>query len=173
MREDPTQDHRGDEFQSPPVNFANNANSNQNNLQSTNTESNTNRQQEQELVEPEKPKKKEPERRVIELPEEPAQDDPDSTNIVFRMPHSGERLQRRFLKTDKIQILYDFIDDLQNKDKCKFDGVDCYTDQYHLFQIRPKVVYEDKQQTLEEASLWPRGPVLQIQHLEEKDEESD
>ena len=47
-------------------------------------------------------KKPEPARRVINLPEEPAKDDKDSTNIVFRMPMSGERIQRRFLKTDKI-----------------------------------------------------------------------
>lgn len=38
------------------------------------------------------PKKKEPERRVINLPDEPAQGDPDATNIGFRMPLSGERL---------------------------------------------------------------------------------
>ena len=48
------------------------------------------------------------------MPEEPAQGDADATNIGFRMPLSGERLQRRFLKTDKIQLLYDYIDDLQN-----------------------------------------------------------
>jgi|TARA_B110000305_G_C19102963_1_gene476123 hypothetical protein len=49
---------------------------------------------------------------VINLPEEPASDNGDSTNIGFRMPLSGERVQRRFLKTDKIQLLYDYIDDL-------------------------------------------------------------
>lgn len=104
------------------------------------------------------------------MPDEPEQGNPDATNIGFRMPLSGERVQRRFLKTDKIQLLYDFIDDLQNQDKCKFDGVESYTDQYHLFQIRPKVVYENKEQTLQEAGLWPRGPILQIQHLEDKEE---
>lgn len=46
------------------------------------------------------------------MPDEPEQGNPDATNIGFRMPLSGERVQRRFLKTDKIQLLYDFIDDL-------------------------------------------------------------
>ena len=30
--------------------------------------------------------------------------------VVFRKPSGNERMQRRFLKTDKIEKLYDFID---------------------------------------------------------------
>lgn len=43
-------------------------------------------------MKPETPKKKEPERRVINLPEEPAESDKDATRIVIRMPMSGERI---------------------------------------------------------------------------------
>lgn len=69
-------------------------------------------------------------------------------------------MQRRFLKTDKVQLLYDYIDQLQNEEKCQFDGVESYTDQYQVLQIRPRVVYANKGQTLEEAGLWPRGAML-------------
>ena len=38
--------------------------------------------------------------------------DPEACHIVFRLPGNGERVNRRFLKTDKVQILYDYIDSL-------------------------------------------------------------
>lgn len=41
---------------------------------------------------------------------EPEANNPDSTTIAFRKPTGNQRIQRRFLKTDKIQMLYDFID---------------------------------------------------------------
>ena len=66
------------------------------------------------------------------MPEEPAGDNADATKIILRMPTSGERVERRFLKGDKLQLIYDFIDHLQNEDKCKFDGVESYTDQYEI-----------------------------------------
>jgi hypothetical protein len=31
------------------------------------------------------------------------------------MPVSGERISRRFLKTEKVQMLYDFLDSLGDK----------------------------------------------------------
>jgi len=37
-------------------------------------------------------------------------------------------------------------------------------------QARPKVIYSDKTQTLEQVGFYPRGAVLQIQQM---DEESD
>ena len=49
---------------------------------------------------------------MIELPEEPTKESEGSLELVFRMPLSGERIRRRFLKDDKIALLYDFIDDL-------------------------------------------------------------
>lgn len=128
MREDPTigdmpQTYHEPSFGVPPTNT---------NAQSTNQETIIPKQAEddQEVIQPKK--KAEPARRVITLPEEPAADNADSTKIVFRMPLSGERIERRFLKEDKISLIYDFVDHLQNEEKCKFDGVESYTDQYEI-----------------------------------------
>jgi hypothetical protein len=46
------------------------------------------------------------------------------------MPESGDRIQRRFMKTDTVQLIYDFIDDLQDKGTCKFEAIETYTDKY-------------------------------------------
>jgi len=46
------------------------------------------------------------------LPEEPSASDPDACHIIIRLPITGERVNRRFLKTDKVALLYDFIDSL-------------------------------------------------------------
>ena len=50
----------------------------------------------------EKNKKKEQKKKV--LPDEPAENNPDSALIALRCPHDGSLLKRRFLKTDKIQV---------------------------------------------------------------------
>lgn len=116
-------------------------------------------------------KKAEPERRKIELPEEPAPGSADAARVVFRMPLSGERVERHFLRSDKVQLLYDFVDHLQNEDKCKFEGVEHYTDKYRLVQPMPRKNYEDKHATIEEAGLFPRGAMLQIQQIEDEEDE--
>ena len=51
----------------------------------------------------------------INLPDEPTTDNADSLELVLRMPDSGQRVSRRFLKTDTIKIVYEFIDHLQNE----------------------------------------------------------
>ena len=112
------------------------------------------------------------EKRVINLPVEPTSDNTDSLELIFRMPQSGERLRRRFLKGDPVQIMYDYVDDLQNKDVCQIEGADGFTDKYNIMQARPKVIYSDKTQTLEQVGFYPRGAVLQIQQIDD-DEESD
>ena len=71
----------------------------------------------------EEPKIKEVIAPVINMPEEPTTENPDSLELVFRMPLSGERMRRRFLKDDTVSLLYDYIDDLQNQKKCEFEGV--------------------------------------------------
>eukprot|EP00105_Crassostrea_gigas_P025560 XP_011446172.1 PREDICTED: FAS-associated factor 2-B-like [Crassostrea gigas] len=43
----------------------------------------------------------------IEIPEEPAVDDPDVVRIVLRLPH-GSRTERRFLKNQSLKFLYYF-----------------------------------------------------------------
>ena len=37
------------------------------------------------------------------LPDEPESSNPDAVRIVVRLPH-GERMDRRFLKTDRLQV---------------------------------------------------------------------
>jgi hypothetical protein len=49
---------------------------------------------------------------VVNLPDEPSSEDTNSLEIIFRMPVSGERVKRRYLKSDTVQLLYDFIDHL-------------------------------------------------------------
>lgn len=48
--------------------------------------------------------------REINLPPEPTKEDADSLELIFRLPDSGERVSRRFLKSDTVQLVYDFID---------------------------------------------------------------
>lgn len=69
-------------------------------------------------------------KREIILPAEPEADNADSLELIFRMPHSGERVRRKFLKTDTVSLLYDFIDDLQYKGKCEIDEDVSYTSHY-------------------------------------------
>ena len=66
---------------------------------------------EEPLIPVDEPKASKP-RRNFELPEEPSADNSDATRIIFRMPLSGERVERYFLKSESIQTLYDFVDHL-------------------------------------------------------------
>lgn len=76
------------------------------------------------------------------------------------MPLSGERIRRRFLKDDTIQTIYDFIDTLQDQEKCQFEGIDGYTDKYQVMQTRPRVIYNEKDKSLESVGFHPRGAML-------------
>lgn len=55
------------------------------------------------------------------LREEPAAEDEDCVNVNFRLPVSGERVSRRFLREEKVQALYDYIDVLTAKGDCSFE----------------------------------------------------
>ena len=91
------------------------------------------------------------------IPPEPADDNPDKCIICFRLPDGEKNIQRKFLKTNKISVLYDYIKSL---------GREIYSeDQYHTFsliQTFPFKNFEDKlNNTLEEEGLFPNS-VLQI-----------
>ena len=60
-------------------------------------------------------------RELPELEDAPALDDPDSCEIVFKLPGSGERINRCFLKTDKAETLYKYIEYLYLKGDCSFE----------------------------------------------------
>lgn len=48
-------------------------------------------------------------------PEADAADAQNVCHIVFRLPGSGERVSRRFLKDQKIELLYMFIESISDK----------------------------------------------------------
>ena len=106
--------------------------------------------------------KKEAVRQVV-IPDEPEQGDPSAVKLVMRMP-SGERVERRFTKEDTVKVLYDFVDSLQLSGKCSFESG--FTQEYKLICVRPRAEYEDKEKTLEESGLYPRGAILQVQQIE-------
>jgi len=94
------------------------------------------------------------------LPEEPEDSNPNKSIIVFRYPDGEKNAERKFLKTDKIQILYDFVETL---------GREIYTEEYLnnfvLIQTFPYKKYEDKEKTLEEEGLFPNS-VIQIKEID-------
>ena len=95
------------------------------------------------------------------LPDEPSKDDPNVTLIVFRYPDGEKRIERRFVKTNTVQTLYDFVLTL---------GRDIYTEaeynKFSLIQPFPFKAYTDMNKTLEEEHLVPNA-VLQIKEEDE------
>lgn len=71
-------------------------------------------------------------RRQIDLPDEPTADNENATRMIFRLPITGQRVERHFLKSDRVALMYDFVDHLQYENKCRFEGVDDWTDDYIL-----------------------------------------
>ena len=88
--------------------------------------------------------------------EEPNSDDPDSTVICFRYPDGERTKNRRFLKSHKIQNLYDYITSL---------GEEIYTEKdinkFSLYQPFPPKKYDNMENTLEMENLFPNA-VVQI-----------
>ena len=95
------------------------------------------------------------------LKPEPDDENPDKCIILFRFPDGEKSVQRKFLKQDKISLLYDYIKSL---------GRDIFTENDHhhfsLLQTFPFKLFDDKKDnTLEEEGLFPNS-VLQIKELE-------
>ena len=98
------------------------------------------------------------------LPEEPKgqtdliiENDRNSTKIVFRYPDLNRRIERRFLKTDKVEILFNFVDSL---------GKEIFSecDNYELVQTFPYKSYNNKERTLGEEGLFPNA-IIQIREI--------
>ena len=88
------------------------------------------------------------------LPSEPAEGSPDAATIVFRAPGSGKRFQRRFLKTDSVKVLYDYVRTLEEDDL----GFDDPSNDFNLMQPMPRKVFEeDASKSIEVAGLFPRA----------------
>ena len=88
--------------------------------------------------------------------EEPDKDNPDATTICFRYPDGERSKNRRFLKSNNIQNLYDFVTSL---------GEEIYTEKdnktFSLYQPFPQKKYENMENTLEQEGLIPNA-VIQI-----------
>lgn len=103
------------------------------------------------------------------LPEEPEAGAPDVAEVVFRPPGSGKRVTRRFLKTDSVKLLYDFVRTL-DEEAIAFDNPQA---KFNLMQAMPRKVFEESEAvTLEQASIYPRA-LIQIQEIEEEEEEDE
>ena len=87
---------------------------------------------------------------------EPDKDNPDCCTICFRYPDGDKRRDRRFLKTDKIIILYEYIKSLGNEIYTE-DGNGIFS----LYQPFPPKKYDNMENTLESEGLFPNA-VIQI-----------
>ena len=95
------------------------------------------------------------------IPPEPEDDNPDKCIIIFRFPDGEKNIQRKFLKTDKISVLYDYIRSL---------GKEIYSEEeynnFSIIQTFPFKNFENRlNNTLEEEGLFPNS-VLQIKENE-------
>lgn len=105
-------------------------------------------------------KKDKARKKSMTLPNEPEEKDADACHIVFRMPLNGERISRRFLKSEKIQVLYDFLESLGEQLQLEDNSKD-----FEIIQSMPRKVYTDREQSLGEAGLFPRA-MLQIKEID-------
>ena len=101
---------------------------------------------------------KEAESAKKKLSQEPEEDNPNVCHILFKSPNGEKIIERRFLKTDKIRNLYDYV---------KSVGREIFTEpDSHDFDILssdfpPKNLEGKKNNTLEEEGLFPNS-ILQI-----------
>lgn len=111
--------------------------------------------QQQELIEAEERKrqaaieKRKSDLEAIVLPDEPSVSAADVCKISIRLPN-GDRLLRRFNKTDIVKDVYNFV-------KVHYDTLD---DSYVLCNTFPKTQIVDRAKTLEESGLCPSSSLL-------------
>jgi len=96
------------------------------------------------------------------LPEEPEESNIDVCKIVFRSPDGEKAIERRFLKSDKVEILFTFI---KSKGREIFDERESNDFNIICLGIPPKNLECKKNNTLEEEGLFPNS-VLQIKELQ-------
>ena len=98
------------------------------------------------------------------LPKEPIgftklklENDHNSTKIIFRYPDLNRRIERRFLKTDKVETLYNFVDSLGKE-------IFSESDNYQLVQTFPNKSFSDRERSLEDEGLFPNA-IIQIREI--------
>lgn len=83
---------------------------------------------------------------------------------MFRPPGgSGKKISRRFMKTDSLKVLYDYVRTLDPADV----GFDDRHAPFQLIQPMPRKVFEESVEvTLQQAGLFPRA-IVQIKEITE------
>ena len=99
---------------------------------------------------------KEAEKYKTKFISEPDKNNPDCCTICFRYPDGDKRRDRRFLKTDKIKILYEYVKSLGNEIYTEDENCD-----FSLYQPFPPKKYDNMENTLENEELFPNA-VIQI-----------
>ena len=95
------------------------------------------------------------------LPNEPEESNPDVCRIMFRYPDGDKNSERRFLKTDKINILYTFVKSLGREIFSESES-----NNFDLFTGFPaKNLENSKNNTLESEGLFPSS-MVQIREKE-------
>ena len=128
-------------------------------------------QEEKEQKEKQEKRKQEEEERKIKkyekeaeivkmiLAPEPDDNNPNTCHIKFRLPDGEKILERKFLKTDKIAVLYDYIKSIGREIFIEPDAND-----FNIICIGfpPKNLENLKNSTLEKEGLYPNS-ILQIE----------
>ena len=92
------------------------------------------------------------------LSEEPKGNDNNICHIIFRFPDGEKSIERKFYKTDKVAILYDYIKSIGREIFTEPDSTDF---DILCLCFPPKNLEDSKNRTLEEEKLFPNS-VLQI-----------
>jgi len=112
------------------------------------------------LEEEKKIKKYEQEAEIAKmiLAPEPDANNPDVCHIKFRLPDGEKMKERRFLKTDNISILYDYVKSIGREIFMEPDATD-----FNILYVGfpPKNLENFKNNTLENEGLYPNS-ILQI-----------
>jgi len=107
------------------------------------------KREEEEKLQREAERLREREEKAKRLADEPLESEKDISKFVIRLL-DGSKVQRRFRSSDKLQLVFDFIDTKQETpmNMCQ------------LSTNYPKKIYNDLDQTLKEAGLTPQAMVF-------------
>ena len=104
-----------------------------------------------DVIDKYKTKYEEPVRQVINIPDEPEKSNPNSYNIRFTFSNNETSINRRFLKTEIIQLLFDYIMEHKN-----YENID-------ILNTYPKMsLKQSTNKTLEECNLKNCSLIVQI-----------
>ena len=85
------------------------------------------------------------------LPQEPDENNPDICKILFRYPNGEKSIERRFLKNDKVIILYNYVKSLGREIFFESNANNFEL----IYGIPTKNLENSKDKTLEEEGLCP------------------